>query len=204
MAEVVRESRERVEGLCLQYLAENLACLRAQLVVAGNGEYLKGQSASELATLHGVIADKAFKISRSFRTRRRRGLSGGFGGSAADPVAYAEEVLKVEWWEKQVEIAQALLEHKRVFVKASHSVGKSFLAGGLVNWFFDCFDPGICITTAPNAPQVRDILWKEVRVQRPADLRGALQPKAPRMESSPGPFRGGLYGAGWERVSGPA
>jgi transposase-like protein len=62
LAEVVRESRERGEGLCLQYLSENLACLRAQLVVAGNGEYLKGQPAAELATLHGVVADRAFKI----------------------------------------------------------------------------------------------------------------------------------------------
>jgi hypothetical protein len=109
-----------------------------------------------------------------------------------DPAAYAREVLKVDWWAKQVEVAEALLLHGRVFVKASHSVGKSFLAGGLVNWFFDCFDPGICITTAPNAPQVRDILWKEVRVQRPAERRGALQPKAPRMESSPDHFAVGF------------
>jgi len=94
----------------------------------------------------------------------------------------------VEWWERQVAVAESLLKHKRVFVKASHSVGKSFLAGGLVNWFFDSFDPGLCITTAPNAPQVRDILWKEVRVQRPADLRAALQPKAPRMETAPDHF----------------
>ena len=105
-----------------------------------------------------------------------------------NPTAYAREVLKVHWWGKQVEVAVALLKHKRVFVKASHSVGKSFLAGGLVNWFFDSFDPGICITTAPNAPQVRDILWKEVRVQRPAHLRGVLQPKAPRMETGPDHF----------------
>ncbi len=97
-------------------------------------------------------------------------------------------MLAVDWWGKQIEVAEALLCSRRVFVKASHSVGKSFLAGGLVNWFFDCFDPGICITTAPNAPQVRDILWKEVRVQRPTDLRGALQPKAPRMESGPDHF----------------
>ena len=109
-----------------------------------------------------------------------------------DPAAYAREVLKVAWWPKQAEVADALLKHRRVFVKASHAVGKSFLAGGLVNWFFDCFDPGICITTAPNAPQVRDILWKEIRVQRPADLRGALQPKAPRMETSPDHFAVGF------------
>ena len=102
-----------------------------------------------------------------------------------DPEYYALTVLGVKWWEKQIEVAQALLDHKRVFVKASHSVGKSFLAGGLVNWFFDCFSPGICLTTAPNSQQVKDILWKEVRVQRPKHSRGALQPKAPRMETTP-------------------
>ena len=62
LSEVVRESRERIEGLCLDYLAENLATLKAQLVVAGNADYLKKHSAAELATLHGVLADKAFKI----------------------------------------------------------------------------------------------------------------------------------------------
>ena len=101
-------------------------------------------------------------------------------------------MLKVRWWPKQVEVANALLTHKRVFVKASHSVGKSFLAGGLVNWFFDCYDPGICITSAPTATQVRDILWKEVRIQRPAELRDVLQPKAPRMETSPDHFAVGF------------
>lgn len=122
------------------------------------------------------------EVERELRSRRYR----------ADPVAYAREVLKVEWWHKQVEIVEALMKHKRVFVKASHSVGKSFLAGGLVNWFFDCFNPGLCITTAPTAKQVSDILWKEVRTQRPGDLRSVLQPKAPRMETSPDHFAVGF------------
>src|SRR5689334_5853990 len=78
-----------------------------------------------------------------------------------DPVAYAREVLKVEWWPKQVEIVEALLTHKRVLVKAGHSVGKSHLAGGLVNWFYDAYPTGQCITTAPTKPSVVDIIWKE-------------------------------------------
>ena len=129
----------------------------------------------------------------SFRTMPKADLEEALWMAAAwkyrrDPAAYAREVLKVAWWRRQVEVAEALLTHRRVFVKASHSVGKSFLAGGLVNWFFDCFNPGICITTAPTAPQVRDILWKEVRVQRPVAWRSALQPKAPRMETGPAHF----------------
>ena len=73
------------------------------------------------------------------------------------PEVYAEQMLvnadgsPVRWWHMQVEIARALIKYKRVFVKASHSVGKTHLAGGLVNWFFDCFNPGITLTTAPGS-----------------------------------------------------
>ncbi len=68
-------------------------------------------------------------------------------------------------------------------MKASHSIGKSHLGGGLVNWFYDCFRPSVTLTTAPTHLQVTDVLWKEVRVQRQG--RPGLQPKAPRMEDAP-------------------
>ena len=102
-----------------------------------------------------------------------------------DPEGYARDILGVQWWDKQIEVARALLRYRRVFVKASHGIGKSFLAGGLVNWFFDCFDPGLCITTAPNSKQVKDILWKEIRSQRPRHTREVLLPRACRMETDP-------------------
>lgn len=102
------------------------------------------------------------------------------------PETYVRQQLGVTWWSKQVEVARALLKHKRVFVKASHSVGKTHLAGGLVNWAFDCFFPSLTFTTAPTEDQVKDTLWKEVRVQRGA--RPGLMPKAPRMELSPDHF----------------
>jgi hypothetical protein len=95
-------------------------------------------------------------------------------------------VLHVEWWEKQQEIAEALQEHHKVLVKASHSVGKSHVAAGLTNWFFDTHVPSITLTTAPTLAQVEDILWKEVRTQRAG--RPGLQPKAPRMETAPNHF----------------
>jgi transposase-like protein len=68
LAEVLREARARIEALLLDYLAENLMTLRAQLKVAGNEQYLKKQTASELAALHGVLADKAFKILEALGT----------------------------------------------------------------------------------------------------------------------------------------
>lgn len=108
----------------------------------------------------------------------------------SDPESYAADVLGVQWWQKQQEIAQALLTHKRVFVKACHSIGKTHLGGGLVNWFFDCWQPGITLTTAPTEAQVVDLMWKEVRVQRKG--RPGLMPKAARMETSPDHFAAGF------------
>lgn len=100
---------------------------------------------------------------------------------AADPVAYAREHLGQRWWSKQAEIARAVVEHGRVFVRASHGVGKTHLAGGLVNWHFDCFSPGLTLTTAPTSDQVRKLTWKEVRLQR----RGTgLLPRAPELRGA--------------------
>ena len=109
-----------------------------------------------------------------------------------DPLGYAAAVLGVRWWAKQQEIAQALLTPPyRVLVKACHSVGKTFLAGGLVNWWFDSFDPGIALTTAPTDRQVHDLLWKEVRVQRHG--RGGFPgPRMARLESAPDHFAHGF------------
>lgn len=101
-----------------------------------------------------------------------------------DPVSYARQVLGVQWWSKQIEIAEALLEPPhRVLVKASHKVGKTHLAGGLVNWWYDTRNPSVALTTAPTDRQVRDLLWKEVRKQR--KKRGGFRgPKMPRLEDS--------------------
>lgn len=95
---------------------------------------------------------------------------------------YAKHELGVRLWSKQQEIARAIYTHRRVFVKASHAVGKSFLAACLVNQFFDCYVPSVTITTAPTGQQVVDVLWKEIRRLRHG--RPGLQPKAPRMETS--------------------
>lgn len=128
---------------------------------------------------NGLLRLKA-KAELERRRRSQTGLSKYYD----NPVGYAEEVLKVSWWSKQQEIAQALLQPPyRVLVKASHNVGKTFLGGGLVNWWYDVYDPSLVLTTAPNETQVRDLLWKEVRIQRGA--RGGFRgPQMPRLESS--------------------
>jgi hypothetical protein len=83
----------------------------------------------------------------------------------------------------------------KVLVRAGHNVGKSFIAGCLVNWWYDCFDPGVCLTTAPKLKQVQDILWKEVRRQRAKsnhERGGFPGPKSARLESSEDHFAYGF------------
>ncbi len=114
----------------------------------------------------------------------------------SDPIRYASERLGVAWWAKQEEVARAYVDHDKVFVKASHGVGKTHLAGGLISHHHDCFDPGIVLTTAPTARQVYDLTWKEVRLQR----RGRdMLPRAPRIVGKfpDGRFNPAHYAAGY-------
>lgn len=126
------------------------------------------------------------------RRRRQRAGTDRAARYQSDPVGYAREVLGVEWWHRQEEIARLLLTPPhRVLAKACHNVGKTYLAGGIVNWFFDSFAPGIALTTAPTDRQVRDLLWKEVRQQRRG--RGGFPgPKMPRLERGPAHFAHGF------------
>lgn len=111
---------------------------------------------------------------------------------AKDPAGYARNVLGVAWWHKQQEIAEALLTPPyRVLVKACQNVGKTHLGGGLVNWWFDSFDPGLALTTAPTDRQVQDLLWKEVRGQR-GQRGGFPGPRMSRLESAPDHFAHGF------------
>jgi hypothetical protein len=84
-----------------------------------------------------------------------------------DPVGYCRNVLQVTLTQAQEQIARACLEHPyKVLVNSAQSVGKTFLAAALVNWFFDTFDPSVIITSAPSEKHVISVLWGEIRRQR--------------------------------------
>ncbi len=76
-------------------------------------------------------------------------------------------------WEKG-ELAEEDLRHwgpgqvirSELRVEAGHTVGKTKLASGLVNHFFDCFQPSIIYTFAPSWEQIHDLLWKEIKADR--------------------------------------
>lgn len=62
VAVVATEKRERIGQLLLEYLEMTLETLKAQQVVFRDVEWLKKQSASEVAVLHGVAFDKAVRL----------------------------------------------------------------------------------------------------------------------------------------------
>lgn len=62
LEQVGTEKRARVENLLFSYLTRNLEALGNQCEVAGREAYINQQSGSDLATLHGVMADKAIRL----------------------------------------------------------------------------------------------------------------------------------------------
>lgn len=84
-----------------------------------------------------------------------------------DPALWAKEVLGLDLWEKQQDIATDIATgpKKSIAVRAGHGVGKSFLAGILACWWIDTrpIQFVFVASTAPSADQVSTILWREIR-----------------------------------------
>ena len=80
------------------------------------------------------------------------------------PLEFIHGRLGEHVWSKQRDVADSVVVNRRTAVKASHGVGKSWLAGRLVAWWIETHPPGTAtaITTAPTFSQVRAILWKEI------------------------------------------
>lgn len=112
----------------------------------------------------------------------------------ADPVGYAENVLGITTLtDVQKDILRSLIEFPyRTLVKSGHNQGKSFVAAVAANWFYDSFDPGIVISTAPDARQVDDVLWGEIRIMRMKAGLGDLMPAASEMRSGPAHYAKGF------------
>jgi hypothetical protein len=89
---------------------------------------------------------------------------------------WAKDKLGYHLWNKQVEIADALIKYRRVAVKSGHGVGKSFVASVIMAWFIDTrkFEDAIAVSTAPVQPQL-GIIWEYLRSHhRKAHLFGRV------------------------------
>lgn len=118
--------------------------------------------------------------------RRRGGRDASqFATYQLAPLRYIREKLGWEPWAGdtahpgQVEVLEAYADALRaqmerpgaickniLRVEAGHTVGKTRLASGMVNHFFDCFAPSIVYTFAPTHEQIHDLLWKEIKATR--------------------------------------
>lgn len=80
-----------------------------------------------------------------------------------DPVGFAYYVLGVTLWQKQIEILEAIRDHKRVAVSGGRKVGKDFTVGIAALWWYSGFEDARVVMTATRAQQVNDILWRDIK-----------------------------------------
>lgn len=81
-----------------------------------------------------------------------------------DPVKWAKDKLGVDLYSQQREIAELVRDNRRVAVRSSHEIGKSFVAAVLACWWIDTHPVGTAyvITTAPSGDQLKGVLWREI------------------------------------------
>lgn len=94
-----------------------------------------------------------------------------------DPVIWASQRLGDVFWSGQKQILESVRDYRKTAVATCHEIGKSRSAGVIAAWWIDSHHPGdaYVITTAPTAPQVRIILWKEIgRAHARGNLGGRI------------------------------
>jgi hypothetical protein len=84
----------------------------------------------------------------------------------ARPVEFFREVLGVEPWSRQIDIINAVRDHKRVAICSGHKVSKSHSAAGIALWFYCSFSDARVVMTSTTSRQVDQILWRELRMMR--------------------------------------
>lgn len=85
-------------------------------------------------------------------------------------------------WSKQDEILTSVVDNRYTAVQSCHGPGKSWTMARLTGWWLDTHPVGeaFVVTTAPTAPQVEAILWREIsgmHTQRGMEGRTTLDAK---------------------------
>ena len=102
-----------------------------------------------------------------------------------DPALFAEHVLGLSLWDKEVEILRSIKSKRRTAVKACHGVGKTFTLAVATLWWLARYQDGIVLTTSPTQRQVRTQLWNEMR-----RLVAQARVPFPEPNTTSFPFRG--------------
>lgn len=100
---------------------------------------------------------------------------------ADDPVGFARDVLGLELWGRQADLARAVVAHQRVACRSGHKVGKTTVVAVLAWWFAATRAQARAVCTAPTDRQVRKAIWREVkRLRRCAKRHGYVLPEVPK------------------------
>lgn len=84
----------------------------------------------------------------------------------SDPVGFIKDILGVELWSKQREIAESVRDNPRTSVRSCSAGGKTAVAALIVIWFIAAFGPkATVLTTARSFRQVKEQLWREIRAR---------------------------------------
>jgi len=123
----------------------------------------------------GLVAEEA--IARLLLRQKAKQRPSPWASYVNDPVGFCTDGLGEILWSKQVEILESIRDHRRTAVPSAHECSKSFTAARAVAWWIAShpFGEAFAVTTAPTAPQVRAILWREIgRAYRNGRLPGRL------------------------------
>lgn len=136
-----------------------------------NATLAVGNTIPQLPAPAGAPPGLALSIRSSLEARRQTTRW------VRNPTGWLIHNTTARFWSKQQEIANAIVRHPRVSVRSAHDTGKSFTAAQLTAWWLSVHPLGsaFVVTTAPTAPQVEVILWREIgKVKRSANLPGRI------------------------------
>ena len=82
-----------------------------------------------------------------------------------DPVGFVNDVLGEAGmpYSKQVEMLEAVVEHRRVSVVGANGCGKDWAAARAVLWWIETRPESKVVVTGPTQRQVEEIVWQEMR-----------------------------------------
>ena len=103
----------------------------------------------------------------------------------ANPSHFLEHVLGCSFYDRQIEMIEAVRDYTRVAVCGANGTGKDYAAGRIIHWWQQTRYPAKTVVIGPTHRQVHDILWRECRmafIQARAPLGGRMLPSASRWE----------------------
>jgi phage terminase large subunit len=81
----------------------------------------------------------------------------------SDPVGFARDILGIELWDRQVDIAMSVVAHDQVAVRGAQKVGKSNTAAVLALWWYCSHEDARVMLSATTEMQVNRVLYRELR-----------------------------------------